>query len=172
MATSLKEAPAAVRNCNGFNTITGDKNVLYLLARKAGHVASVELLEKAGLRPLLAEEALLALETDDRLRKLLVEKVRDAWFYLGGDHVSASGMFTIDGRGRLVEHEEQQAYAARIDTIGGTRPPALFVGPSSPNTGNLYILSSMCDPDNAAPAVVGVPKDWKPFEIARACIRA
>lgn len=171
MKSITKEAPSGAAVTKEFEKVAGASIVLYISVQKADSRKSMELLASSGLRPVSAEEAILAFERDTKLKDLLEDKLEDGiWFYLDGKGVSANGRFMIDSSGKLIANDEPLA-PGLIDAISGNRPPALFVTSAGHEHGIIYILSGICDPDTAAPVVLGVPKDWRPFEIARANLR-
>ncbi|MCL5434086.1 MAG: hypothetical protein M1538_03915 [Candidatus Marsarchaeota archaeon] len=82
-----------------FEPISGTTGVkIYVLNQEADHATSMDLLQKAGLRPYTYQEIILLLMKDEGLKNSLKGK----WFYLAELGIGIDGLYTMDENGVLV----------------------------------------------------------------------
>lgn len=119
----------------------------------------MELLDKAGLRPLTYKEALCTLMDNEELKNQLKGK----WFYLAGtgkDINRENGLYTIDRDGSLVNGSGPSPETT-LRYFNGPHPLSLFV--LSDDFTSIYYrrydLAAINEPQFVASVVVGVPKD-------------
>jgi hypothetical protein len=110
----------------------------------------MRILARRRLRPLTHQEA-LARSAE------LIEKLKEAWFFLDGEGMDKSGIFTYDANGNLVRPTGREANDQNVQVRPGKQPLSLRVA-SDGNTrwwGRRFVLNGNSSYD-AAPVVVGV----------------
>ncbi len=148
-----------------FKPILGATSILHVLETSANHSKSMELLEKAGLRPLKYQEILPLLMKDETLKNSLKGK----WFYLAGKGLEEDGIYTINEKGDLAKIENDKlSIENKVRAWKGPYPLSLDVYSDNGAAGysrRFYLgLGAPNGPLNAAPVVVGVPKERSELE--------
>lgn len=158
--TATKDATQQTATKQGFRQITGNSGAaLFVLNEGANHSKSMKTLEDANLRPLKYQEALSLLMKDEVLKNAL----KGTWFYLSGEGMDKHGLFTVNSKGELVGLEATESYEKIVRVWSGPHPLSLYVHSvdDARQFGGRFDLDANYGPDDVAPVVVGVPKDWK-----------
>jgi hypothetical protein len=158
--TATKDATQQTATKQGFRQITGNSGAaLFVLNEGANHSKSMKTLEDANLRSLKYQEALSLLMKDEVLKNAL----KGTWFYLSGEGMDKHGLFTVNSKGELVGLEATESYEKIVRVWSGPHPLSLVVlsADDARQDGRRFDLYAGYGPDDVAPVVVGVPKDWK-----------
>ena len=131
--------------------------------QKADHTASMEILERNGLRPLTYKEALTILTEKPELK----EQLKGKWFWIAGDIRNINDLFTgsesdayftFDNKGNLSKGKGN--IEGTVHVWKGDDPFAFLVlaydGASS--VGRRFVFGALGRSDDVAPVVVGAPK--------------
>lgn len=141
-----------------FKPIVGTTgSTLHVLETNANHSRSMDLLDKAGLRPLEYQEILPLLMKDETLKNSLKGK----WFYLAGRGLNEDGIYTIDDKGELAKIDVKELPIENKVRVWSGKNQLSFLVNSDYNTasyGGRFGLDAYAGPHVVAPIVVGKPK--------------
>lgn len=124
------------------------------------------MVKEAGLTFLTRQNALRILMNDEGLKKFLKGKR----FYLAGEGMGKSGIYTIDQKGEFVEATEELSLERKVYVWRGPNPLSLYVysDADAAQNGRRFVLGAYYVPHVVAPVVVGIERSQAQAEQSKA----
>jgi hypothetical protein len=149
--TSTQEA----RERFQFRDIRGSTGIaLDISTIHADYSKSKSMIEEAGLVLLTRQNALLILMNDEVLK----ESLKGKWFYLAGEGIEKSRIYTIDQKGELIDAKEGLSIERKVRVWSGPHTLSLLVSSDyyAARDHRRFDLFASAEPEDVAPVVVGI----------------